>query len=301
MQPVDIKPGRYVVAVSGGVDSMVLLHLLHQMSLAPHQSWWLTVAHFDHGIRDDSAEDRRLVQAAARQYGLPFVYDQGRLGPGTSEATARQARYAFLYQVLGAGGAQAIVTAHHQDDVLETAILNLLRGAGRKGLTSLSSRPHMLRPLLSVPKAALLDYARTHDLSWREDSTNRNQRYARNYVRHRLLPRFTPSNRQALWSIIVKQQAVNRQLDQVLANQLHLQSVAGTIDRRWFNQLPHAVAKEVIATWLRANEERQFDSRLLERLVVQAKVAAPGREFSLSKRHSLRISRTYLALPKLER
>src|SRR5882724_1815869 len=139
MQALDIKPGRYVVATSGGVDSMALLHLLYQMSRDSDAGWWLTVAHFDHGIRSDSAEDRQLVQAIARQYGLPFVYDEGRLGPGASEATARQARYSFLHQVLGASGARAIMTAHHQDDVLETAIFNLIRGTGRKGLTSLGN------------------------------------------------------------------------------------------------------------------------------------------------------------------
>src|ERR1019366_2308598 len=82
-----LAPGKYVGAVSGGVDSVSLLHLLQGQPGVK-----LIVAHFDHGIREDSPEDRRLVQDAARNYRLPFVYDTGGLGVGTSEATARTAR-----------------------------------------------------------------------------------------------------------------------------------------------------------------------------------------------------------------
>ncbi|QQS18837.1 hypothetical protein IPL68_02130 [Candidatus Saccharibacteria bacterium] len=86
------------------------------------------MAHFDHGIRPDSVEDRKLVQKLAKQYGLPFVYDRAELGAGASEAVAREARYAFLSRVKEAVGADAIITAHHEDDVLETIIINWLRG-----------------------------------------------------------------------------------------------------------------------------------------------------------------------------
>lgn len=281
---------------------MSLLSLLHHKSLqSGDSSWRLTVAHFDHGIRPDSAADRQLVQAAARRYSLPFVYDEGRLGPGTSEAVARQARYAFLRRVRSASAARSIITAHHQDDLLETAILNMIRGTGRKGLTALSSRPGIARPLLSIPKAELVAYAQAHGLEWREDSTNQDPTYLRNHIRHNLLPRFAASDREKLWSIITRLQEVNGQLDELLVNQLHMQSVAGTIDRQWFNQLPHALAREVMATWLRAHDERHFDSKMLERLVVQAKIASPGQRFSLSKDHLLRIGHTFLALDKSER
>src|SRR4051794_19867846 len=119
------KPGSYVVAVSGGVDSMALLHYLQT-----RPGIKLTVAHFDHGIRDDSPEDRKLAQEVAKSYKLPFVYHEGRLGGEASEATARAARYDFLNKVRRSSQAQAIITAHHQDDLLETAILNMLRGTG---------------------------------------------------------------------------------------------------------------------------------------------------------------------------
>ena len=104
---ITLPGGRYVVAVSGGVDSVVLLHMLAgqrakdkrqsrtNSALSPQPSA-LIIAHFDHGIRLDSVEDRKLVQKQAKQYGLPFVYDRAELGAGASEATAREARYAFL-------------------------------------------------------------------------------------------------------------------------------------------------------------------------------------------------------------
>src|SRR6185436_20114617 len=125
---ISVRPGKYVVAVSGGVDSMVLLDLLRQKPKLE-----LVVAHFDHGIREDSAQDRKLVQRIAKAYGLPFVHAKGNLGPKAGEALAREARYAFLRQVQADHDAKAIITAHHQDDMLKTAIMNLLRGTGRRG------------------------------------------------------------------------------------------------------------------------------------------------------------------------
>ena len=285
-----------MIAVSGGVDSMALLDLLQGKA-----GLRLVVAHLDHGIREDSMEDRRLVHETARRYGLPFVYQEARLGAGASEAEARTVRYRFLRQTARASGARAIITAHHQDDLLETAIINLLRGTGRKGLTSLSSRHDMERPLLGVAKRDLQTYARDQGLVWREDSTNNDDVYLRNYVRHQLLPRFDDRTRDEFVSILTNLTITNRAVDDALTSQLHSQSQAGCLDRRWFNSLPHAVAREVLAAWLRAHEVRGFDRRTLERLVVAAKVAAPGRSFPVLAGSSLRVSSDSLALTGAER
>jgi tRNA(Ile)-lysidine synthase len=294
------KPGRYVLAVSGGVDSMALLDMLRQRQ-ADDQAWKLTVAHLDHGIRPDSAEDRRLVQSVARRHGLPFVYHEARLGAGASEAEARQARYGFLRSVQQAADAGAIITAHHQDDALETAIINMLRGSGRKGLSALGNRHDLLRPLLHVPKRELAAYAKDQGLVWHEDSTNENEAYLRNYVRRQLLPRFDDMARTRLWQLINEIRATNYELDALLATQLHLQPVAGTLERHWFNSLPHAAAREVMAAWLRAHDVRDFDSKSLERLVVAAKVAAPGKVFPVLDGRDLQIFPDYLALNRPER
>ena len=291
-----IAPGTYVIAVSGGVDSMALLDMLvRQPSLR------LVVAHFDHGIREDSAEDRQLVQAAAARYGVPFVYAEGDLGPTSSEAVARKARYAFLGRVRQASGAQAIITAHHQDDLLETAMLNILRGTGRKGLTSLASRHGIIRPLLGIPKAKLVAYATRHGLAWREDSTNADERYMRNYIRRRLLPRFGAADRRRLVDLIECTHTVNHALDIELSNLMHMQPGTHVLSRKWFAHLPHQVAKEFMASWLRARGITSFDARTLERVVVAAKTLRPGSAVDITARAMLRVDKEYLALDHHER
>ena len=285
------SPGKYVVAVSGGVDSMALLH-----ALSRQPEYDLIVAHVDHGIRSDSGEDRRLVGRIAGGLGLPFVYHEARLGSGTGEAQARAVRYDFLQRVRQEHDARAVVTAHHQGDVLETAIINLLRGTGRKGLTALASREDVERPLLDIPKQDLLDYAREHGLEWREDSTNQDTDYLRNYVRHVLLPRFDDEGCRQLREIITGLRTTNTLLDELIAGQLTKQQVFGQLDREWFNSLPHDVAKEIMAAWLRYQGIRDFDSKGLERLVVAAKTGRSGKTFDVRRGTSLKVAKRHLAL-----
>ncbi len=284
------------MAVSGGVDSMTLLHLL-----AGRTDLQLTVAHFDHGVRDDSVEDRHHVQALAGQHGLPFVYARAELGKDVSEAAARQARYDFLHQVRQASGATAIVTAHHQDDLLETIILNLLRGTGRRGLSSLKSTDVIKRPLLHLPKNELLRYAEGEGLQWREDSTNADERYLRNYIRLRIMPRFADSDREVLLMIAERAQALNREIERQTANYLHVQPAPGTLDRHEFTMLPHAVAREIMAEWLLQNAGAELSRKLLERLVIAAKTGKAGTRVDINKGYWLNIGRTQLALEVRER
>jgi tRNA(Ile)-lysidine synthetase-like protein len=293
-------PASYVVAVSGGVDSMALLDILSEKARSEN-GWKLVVAHLDHGIRDDSAEDLRLVESVARGHGLPFVSHSVGLGAGASEAVARQARYDFLNSVVAAAGASGVITAHHQDDVLETAIINILRGSGRKGLTSLSSRHDVVRPLLHVPKSELVDYAEARGLTWHEDSTNQDDAYLRNYVRLRLIPRIDGDARMALLGHISDLREANHEIDTLLVNQLHFQSVTGRLDRSWFIQLPHSVAREVMASWLRANSIRNFDSKTIERLVVAAKVSYADKVYPVLSGINMRVNADSLALDRAER
>jgi tRNA(Ile)-lysidine synthetase-like protein len=293
---VDIQPGTYVLAVSGGVDSMVLLDLLRQQPGVK-----LVVAHFDHGIRPDSSFDRELVQRTARTHGLPFVYHEGKLGPGASEDMARKARYTFLNDVKQASNARAIITAHHHDDALETAIINLLRGTGRKGLSSLHANQLIHRPMLHIEKQAIRRYANDQGLLWREDSTNQDTKYLRNYVRHRLLSEFDSDSRQKLRDIITNAAKINEELDTQLMNYLHVQANAGKLDRQTFLRLPHSVSKEVMAAWLRSQGVRDFDTKALERLVVAAKTLAPGKSADVLRGHALKVTTKYLALMSPDR
>ncbi len=293
---IDLPGGRYVVAVSGGVDSVVLLDMLAQ-----RHDLILTVAHFDHGIREDSHQDREHVRSLAAQHGLPFVYCEGRLGSRASEAAARKARYRFLHQVREHREADGIITAHHRDDVLETIILNLLRGTGRRGLSSLRSGDVVLRPLLTVPKSELLRYASDQGLAWREDSTNDDTRYTRNYVRRHILPRFADVDRERLLALSEHTAVLNELIGRETTNYLHLQPSARTLDRHQFVMLPHTVAREVLAAWLQAQTGAGLSRRMLERLVVAAKTGRNGSKVDVDGGFWLQIGRTQLALAPRER
>ena len=166
---------RYVVAVSGGVDSVVLLH-----KFTKHPELEVIVAHFDHGIRDDSHEDAQFVEDLARRYGLPFETKREELGKQVSEERARDRRYEFLRTVANKYGAR-IVTAHHADDAIETVAINMTRGTGWRGLAVLDS--DVMRPLLAMTKQEIIDYAHVHNLKWHEDSTNAGDAYIRNRIR----------------------------------------------------------------------------------------------------------------------
>ncbi|HSW99928.1 MAG TPA: tRNA lysidine(34) synthetase TilS [Patescibacteria group bacterium] len=283
---VRVKPGKYVVAVSGGVDSMALLDMLTQQ---PELS--LVVAHFEHGIRTDSDEDRQLVELAAERYGLPFVFARGNLGAGVSETTARAVRYAFLQQTREVHNAVAIITAHHQDDVLETAFINLLRGTGSRGLASLQSTDVLVRPLLDVSKEQVLAYAKMHGLAWREDSTNADEQYLRNYLRRRIMPRMTAENREQLLQYVYAARHSEQTIGDILLPRLR----GNEIDRQWFMRLPYAVSAAAMALWLRTHATR-FDRRAIHRLVVFAKTAAPGTRADIDLAHYLYASKNHITL-----
>lgn len=133
-----VPPGTYIVAVSGGVDSVVLLDML-----AKQADLQLVIAHFDHGIREDSKQDALFVAHLAAKYHVPFESERVELGHGASEALAREKRYAFLRMMFKKYNADAIITAHHQDDVIETSMINILRGTGRHGLSSSKALPNL--------------------------------------------------------------------------------------------------------------------------------------------------------------
>ena len=183
-----MKAERYVVAVSGGIDSMVLLDaLVHEREIAGRRVGssavpsGLIVAHFDHGIRADSADDAAFVRAQAQHYGLEYVEKREELGAGASEERARQRRYAFLREICRHYNAH-LMTAHHADDIVETIAINCTRGTGWRGLAVLAAQD-IHRPLLGVTKAEIRTYATHHHLQWREDSTNMSDAYLRNRLR----------------------------------------------------------------------------------------------------------------------
>ena len=292
----DLTPGKYIVAVSGGVDSVVLLDMLLN-----NPGIEVVVAHFDHGIRGDSKSDRIFVEGLAKSKKLLFFFEEGKLGSKVSEAAARKARYEFLFRVQKHTGSKGIVTAHHANDVLETAIINMIRGTDRKGLSSLKSTKHLYRPLLGFSKEELIQYALKNNLSWREDSTNSDTKYLRNHIRHKLLTKFDAKDLEAFKQFLNNASDLNKEIDKLLKKEMSGHVSSKGLDRRWFIMLPHNLAKEVMATWLRQNKLKSFDRVMIERLVIASKTLRPGKKVDAGKDHALEVNKDYLALSTLDR
>ncbi len=270
---INLEPGRYVVAVSGGVDSVVLLDMLSKKAKLD-----LVVAHFDHGIREDSFEDKIFVEELAHRYGLEFIGQTVSLGPSASEDEARNARYKFLFHTMKEYGADAIVTAHHQDDLVETIFLNVLRGTGRRGLSPMT-RTGILRPLLEYPKAKILEYAKQNNLAWREDSTNQDTKYLRNYLRLEVLPKLDENAKSSLINLSKRNNQSNQELDLIIENLLQSD---GDVPRQWFVGLPHAVAKEIVGSVLRA-QDISLSKKQIESLATKLKVARLNSRIDIAK------------------
>ena len=192
----DKGAGRvWVVAVSGGSDSVALLRVLHQ--LAPSLGLTLSVAHLDHGVRGDAARaDADFVADLSQKLGLPI--DLGHWQPsraGHFEADARHARYAWLLEIARARAASAVVVGHTRDDQAETILHRIIRGTGLQGLRGIPARRRLadgvalLRPLLNVSRLELRAFLDELGQSFRDDASNTNLDYTRARIRHDLLPR----------------------------------------------------------------------------------------------------------------
>jgi tRNA(Ile)-lysidine synthase len=172
-----------LVAVSGGLDSVVLLHLLR---FHTHQR--ITVAHYDHALRTTSAGDALWLRGLCVAWNVA-LHSARAATPPRSEADARAQRYDFLQRIADNVGATRILTAHHADDQAETVLFRIMRGTGIAGLAGVAQRRgNIVRPLLPFTRAEIRAYARAHRLQWREDESNRDVRYARNRIRHDVLP-----------------------------------------------------------------------------------------------------------------
>jgi len=177
--------GPLVVAASGGLDSCVLLHLLR--FAAPRRE--ILAAHFDHGMRAGSASDAQWLSGLCRAWDIPCVLGVADVAP-ESEEGARVMRYGFLEATAREAHACAVLTAHHADDQAETVLFRVLRGTGLTGLQGIPVRrePGIFRPLLPFWREELEAYAKAEGLSWRDDPTNVQLGYARNVLRHEVLP-----------------------------------------------------------------------------------------------------------------
>jgi tRNA(Ile)-lysidine synthase len=285
-----LTPGDVVlIGVSGGADSVALLHVLR--TLAPALALGLHALHVDHGLRPDSARDAAFVRALGERLGVPVDVVHVHVGDGSIEAAARAARHAALDAAADRVGATRIALGHTADDQAETLVMRLLEGTGVRGLAGIPPvRGRLIRPLLDVRHRDAVATLRAQGLPWLEDPTNRDPRFFRNRVRHTLMPRLNEVSggdvvahlgrlaRRAREAV----DSLDRLANVELARLAHEQDGALILPRSAVAALPRPVAAEMLrAAAARLGSRaplRAWGHRGLRRILAEA---APRRPFRL--------------------
>lgn len=216
----DALQGSFIIAVSGGKDSMALLHACSELKLN------MIVAHCNFSLRgEDSIEDERFVREYCINHRIPFEvirFDtkaESLKRKLSIQETARVLRYTWFEELRNTHGANYILTAHHANDLAETFFLNLLRGSGLKGLRSIPPlNGSVLRPFLYLPLSDIEEYIAQNKLLYREDRSNESDAYARNYIRHHVIPKLEHLNVRAIEHIIQATDFLSEAVD-LLADQ----------------------------------------------------------------------------------
>jgi tRNA(Ile)-lysidine synthase len=286
------SPSSIAVALSGGLDSMVLLHLASDAARAA--GLLLFAFHVHHGLSPNADDWRAHCVAAATALGVPFDHRDVTVAKGRSgvEAAARKQRYAALGEMCRAHGVDLLLTAHHLDDQAETVLLQLLRGSGPAGLSGMDAsnrartllgddRLVMARPLLAVARAELEAFAAAQGIGWVEDESNSDPRYARNALRHQVMPVLAqafPGFQRRIARSSAHAQSAQRLLDELAEQDLAACLVDDAIDltrlrtlskdrihnllRHWFSQrglgMPStAWMEQMVAQLMSAREDAQ--------------------------------------------
>lgn len=294
---------KVILAVSGGIDSMVMLNMIYRSK--KYSSHDIILAHFDHGIRENSHQDADFVEKIAAQFGLEFTKQTAKLGAGTSEATARSARYNFLVNLAKQKNA-VIFTAHHLDDLIESAAINFLRGTSWRGLAALDGNydVEIVRPFLepsyfsnffSYPptKSDLYIYSAKHNIHFREDPTNSSDEYLRNRLREQL-HNFPLTNKLEIYALWQNQKILKRAIDHEINNIINCAIESQKWSRAWFTELSDNVALELLRAGTRnagvyATQPQLFD------FLHAIRTYAPGKYFNLPDR-LIRLEKDFFVL-----
>ena len=245
------------IACSGGMDSSVLLHLIFSNKVKIEQA--LEVVYVNHGLQDESAEWGDFCRSQCDSYDLPFTQlnINETVPKGESvEAWAREKRYELIAQVMNKG--DLLFTAHHQDDQVETFFLQALRGAGPRGLASMPlfkefANAIHVRPLLNYCRRELLAYAKANSLTWKEDLSNADTKYDRNYLRNNIIPTFEkrwPAYRETISRLVNHQQDCASLMNEVGLEDLKLVMHENKLSLENLRSLSVTRQKNIVFTWL---------------------------------------------------
>ncbi|HWR49581.1 MAG TPA: tRNA lysidine(34) synthetase TilS [Bryobacteraceae bacterium] len=270
-------PGsRAGVAVSGGADSVCLLHAL--LELRPDLA--ITVLHLNHGLRGQASDgDAAFVEALARRLGLPFEGRTVELPAGNLEQEGREARRAFYLDLLKAGRIDRVATGHTLSDQAETVLYRFVRGSGTAGLAGILpvTAEGIVRPLIEVARPQVEEWLRSRDIAWREDESNRDPAFIRNRIRHEFLPALAGSINPRLAESLARTASIARDeeeywdavIDPLAVRNLRLRPPAVLFQAETVACLPRAVARRLLrrAIVMVKGDLRSVDSAHIEAIL----------------------------------
>lgn len=282
---------KVIVACSGGPDSVALLYLLHR--IAGEQDIKIIVAHYNHKLRGGEADaDEKFVKNLAKKLKYKFVSGTSK-GNINNEEQAREQRYAFLEKARGEEGAKLVAVGHTLDDLAETLLLNLIRGAGIRGLYSLKAkRGNIVRPLLFFEKSEVLTYLKEKKIHFRTDKSNKSLVYTRNIMRHKILPELKQINPKAA-TALARASLLASQADEyiILSSEKALTQIAENeggkiiIERKKFTSLSPAIQSEILRLLARnAGVSRDLSFAQIDEILGMIKK-------NIGKKHKILLSR----------
>ncbi|MDH5190362.1 MAG: tRNA lysidine(34) synthetase TilS [Gammaproteobacteria bacterium] len=267
---------RFIIAYSGGMDSHVLLHAMASLrELSPDKV--LHAVHIDHDLQAKSGEWSEHCQTVCKQLNIScdVIKVNARAEAGESpEAAARDARYRALLEVVEEG--DCLLTAHHQDDQAETLLLQLLRGGGPRGLSSMPQCNEFgvgqhCRPLLGLSREQLHEYAREHQFVWIEDESNFDTGFDRNYLRHEIVPALKarwPAMAQTISRVASHSAEASELLDVLASMDLQAVQKGESLSMLPLLQLDDARKRNLLRYWLRQLNRPLPDTRQMDRILV---------------------------------
>lgn len=275
-----------VCGISGGSDSVCLLHLLY--SLKDKYALKIYAVHINHGIRATAKRDEDFVKNLCDKWGIaffPFHYNVPQMAKEqkiSEELCGREVRYAAFHETAQKNGCQSIFTAHNKNDNAETFLLHLIRGSGSGGLSSMQPKSGSLcRPLLFCTKAEIEEYLRQNNITWVEDETNNTDLYTRNFLRHEIIPRLRQINPSAEDTILRSAALLKEDNDYLsyLAEHSGAYKENGSIDTTILTALPPPLANRVVLKALKA-EGFEISENIVQNILKLSKKPS-GKSFVL--------------------